>query len=246
MRELDLFTGEPGEEQVYSKIIPVSVVDIFSQEKREKQNHAQKSSRQTYSPFPTEISDLCYELYLKDCDAIADFFAGWGERHNKAKEFHKAYTGFDTSQAALDNALKEYEVINFLGDSRIVEVPDHNGLITCPPYWNLEKYEGKGIDKIPTWNEFIKSMETIFGRFYEKADSGSIYCVMVGDWRKDHKYYDLDYQISKIFNSLGAEPIDKIICNRKIISKIKIMIPQARRLGYTVRVHENLSVFKKP
>jgi len=45
---------------------------------------------------------------------------------------------------------------------------------------------------------------------------------------------------------LGAEPIDKIICNRKIISKIKIMIPQARRLGYTVRVHENLSVFKKP
>ena len=63
MRELDLFTGEPGEEQVYSKIIPVSVVDIFSQEKREKQNHAQKSSRQTYSPFPTEISDLCYELY---------------------------------------------------------------------------------------------------------------------------------------------------------------------------------------
>ena len=30
------------------------------------------------------------------------------------------------------------------------------------------------------------------------------------------------------------------------VSKVKVMIPQAVRLGYTVKVHETLSVFAKP
>lgn len=33
---------------------------------------------------------------------------------------------------------------------------------------------------------------------------------------------------------------------KRYVSKIKIMLPQAKRLGYSVRVHENLLVFRKP
>ena len=69
---------------------------------------------------------------------------------------------------------------------------------------------------------------------------------MVGDWRKNHKYYDLEFVVSKIFKDMGAEIVDKVVVSRKKVSKIKIMLPQAKRLGYSVRVHENLLVFKKP
>ena len=75
--------------------------------------------------------------------------------------------------------------------------------------------------------------------------SGATYCIMVGDWRKNHKYYDLEFVTSRIFKGLGAEIVDKVVVSRKGVSEIKIMLPQAKRLGYTVRVHETLLVFRK-
>jgi hypothetical protein len=47
-------------------------------------------------------------------------------------------------------------------------------------------------------------------------------------------------------DELGAKIFDQIVVSRKTTSKIKIMLPQAKRLGYSVRVHESLLVFKKP
>lgn len=243
-----MFGGEEPQPQAEDiKVMPVSVIDIAAQKKRQNENHANTSSRANYSPFPDEVSDLCYQFFLRDSKDIVDPFAGWGSRHKKALDWGKNYVGFDTSEAAINTALKDYGVNNIMGDSSIVGVPPHNGLLTCPPYWNLEKYEsGLGIDRIKTWEMFKDSYKNIMSRFYSVADSGSTYCIMVGDWRKNHKYYDLEFVTSKMFHELGAIIVDKVVVSRKKVSKIKIMLPQAKRLGYTVRVHENLLVFRKP
>lgn len=68
---------------------------------------------------------------------------------------------------------------------------------------------------------------------------------MAGDWRKNGVYYDLVFQIEKMMADCGATIIDKLVVSRKNISKIKIMLPQCKRLGYSVRVHENLLVYRK-
>ena len=228
------------------EILPVSVIDIAAQKKRQNENHANTSSRANYSPFPDEISTLCYEFYLRDCATIVDPFAGWGERHSKALRFNKKYHGFDTSEYAIEKAKAEYDVDNTHADSTVCDIPVFDGMVTCPPYWNLEKYASDdGIDQIKTWEGFIRRYTRIMKRFYKKAPEGAIFCVMVGDWRKNHKYYDLEYVTSTIFKDLGAHIVDKVVVSRKKVSKIKIMLPQAKRLGYSVRVHENLLVYKK-
>ena len=238
--------GAKAKEPGHLTVMPVSVIDIAAQNKRQAENHASTSSRANYSPFPSEVSDLCYEYYLRDKRHIVDPFAGWGERHAKAIEYGKEYFGYDTSPSAIDKAFDQYGVKNILADSRIVEVPKFNGLLTCPPYWNLEKYgANNGIDRERLWVDFLLELNLIFKRFYKKADEGAVFCVMVGDWRKNHIYYDLDYQVNKIFSELGATPFDKVVISRKKVSKIKIMLPQAKRLGYSVRVHESLLIFKK-
>lgn len=245
---VDLFDGADPDEKKPDilKVMPVSVIDIEAQNKRKNENHANTSSRANYSPFPLEVADLCYELYLRDSRCIVDPFAGWGERHSKAIEWGKEYFGYDISVEAIEKAKSEYGVENILADSRSVDVPEFDGMLTCPPYWNLEKYaDENGIDRIKSWNDFCVQLYFIFHRFYEKADEGSVFCIMVGDWRKNHIYYDLEYQVNKIFAELGATPFDKVVISRKKVSKIKIMLPQAKRLGYSVRVHENLLVFKK-
>jgi len=227
-------------------IIPVSVIDLTAQGKRKNEDHDNVSSRANYSGFPNDIAELCYSFYLRDSTCIFDPFAGWGERHHFANKYGKVYLGFDTSQEAIEKAKETYGVDNLLCDSRTSFIPSFDGFITCPPYWNLEKYQSsEGLDKIKTWDDFLKDYREIISRAYNAASTGTSFCIQVGDWRNKGKYYDLTYETNRIFKELGAETIDNVVVSRKQVSKIKIMLPQAKRLGYSVRVHENLLVFRK-
>lgn len=226
-------------------IIPVSVIDIEAQKKRIGEKHNTTSSRANFSPFPKEITTLCYEFFLRDAQHIFDPFAGWGERGEAAATHGKHYVGYDTSPMAIAKAA-ELDVANHLQNSLTAPIPNFDGLLTCPPYWNLEKYAGEGIDKLREWEGFVQALSEIFVRCYDAADPGATFCIMVGDWRKNHMYYDLTFRVESMFKALGAEIVDKLVVSRKKVSKIKIMLPQAKRLGYSVRVHENLLVFRKP
>jgi hypothetical protein len=225
-------------------VIPVSVLDLSPQGVREKGGHNESSSRAEYSPFPREVASLCFDYFMRDASHVFDPFAGWGERGVAAKAYNRRYTGFDLSPDAIQKALSR-GVSNRLADSRTSEIPEHDGFVTCPPYWNLEVYNGDGIDKVRTWEEFKIEYRQIIRRCWEKASPGAVYCIMVGEWRSNHRFYDLEGVTRRIFDDLGAEMFDQITVSRKGISKIKVMLPQAKRLGYSVRVHESLLVFKK-
>jgi DNA modification methylase len=243
-QETDLF-GEAIKMPYEIEVTPVSVIDLKPQGVREKGNHDRSSSREEYSPFPQEIASLCFEYFMRDASLVFDPFAGWGERGQAANSHGKNYIGFDLSPDAITKA-KEKGVDNILADSMTAEIPTHDGLVTCPPYWNLEVYNGKGIDKASNWSDFCDQYKSILSRCWSKAVSGSTYCIMVGEWRSNHKFHDLEGVTRRIMQDLGAEMFDQIIVSRKTTSKIKIMLPQAKRLGYTVRVHESLIVYKKP
>jgi DNA modification methylase len=238
----DLFESD----HKFLSVIPISVIDVMAQGKRDKEDHNITSSRANYSPFPVEIATLCSEFYLRDSNTVFDPFAGWGERGAAIALQNKKYIGYDISQQAIDKALTDYGVANTKADSSIAPIPKFNGMLTCPPYWNLEKYADlQGIDREKTWAGFISKLKFIFFRCYEQAEENTKFCIMAGDWRSNHIYYDLEWEICKIFKELGASIVDKVVVSRSKVSKIKIMLPQAKRLGYSVRVHENLLVFKK-
>ena len=80
---------------------------------------------------------------------------------------------------------------------------------------------------------------------YNSAKVGCVFCVVVGDWRSNHVFYDLSYETMKAFKEQGATYFDHVILNRKKVAKIKIMMPQAKKMGYTVKVHEHMIVFQK-
>jgi DNA modification methylase len=243
-------TKETVKPKNHLEVLPVSVMEIGPMGKqgiRESSDHNKQSSRSGYSPFPYEVAETCAALFLRDAKMTVDPFAGWGERGDAMKRHGKGYAGFDLSPEAIANALNKYGVKNKLVDSRFVEVPSHDGLFTCPPYWGLEKYAGNnGLDQCKQWSGFLLEYENILSRFSKEAKSGATYCIMTGDWREAGIYYDLTFQTEYIMHKLGFIPFDKVVISRLGISKVKIMLPQAKRLGYTVKVHETLSVYKKP
>jgi len=228
-------------------IIPTSVIDVGAQNARKNEDHSSVSSRQNYSPFPSEPAILCYEFYLKQKETIFDPFAGWGERGFYAKLYNKQYIGYDTSSDAVQNARDVFGIRNIVANSLTAPIPRFDGLITCPPYWNLEKYSGvDGLDAVKTYGEFLEQYSDVLFRCYSAAENGAVFCIVVGDWRKNNTYYDLEFETCRIFKSFRAVIIDKLVLSRKGVSKIKIMLPQAKRLGYSVKVHEHLLVFQKP
>lgn len=248
MNDLLDLVEEPVQPKDYLKVLPVSVMEIAPMGKNgiRKDADFNKSSRTGYSPFPFEVAETCAALFLRDSKLTVDPFAGWGERGAAMQRHNKEYIGFDLSPEAIQNAFEKYGVVNNLADSRTVDVPQHDGLFTCPPYWNLEKYaDEKGLDKCKGWDNFLIEYREILTRFANKADQNATYCLMTGDWRKNNVYYDLTFQTDLIMSDLGFKPFDKVVVSRLNISKIKIMLPQAKRMGYTVKVHENLSVYKR-
>jgi hypothetical protein len=230
-------------------VLPVSVLEVAAggaQAIRETQDHNKTSSRATYSAFPFEAAELCASLYFRDAQTVVDPFAGWGERHEACLRHGKTYHGFDLSSEAVSFAKQTYGVTNILADSREVNVPEHDALLTCPPYWDLEEYESdQGLDKCASWELFLEEYEEILHRFSEKAKRGAVYSIATGDWRSSKVYYDLTHQTESIMEALGFVPHDKVVISRLGISKVKIMLPQAKAQKYTVKVHESLNTWIK-
>ena len=236
------------EDKVTYSQIPVSVIDTKAVGKkgiRTKKHHIKHSSRTEFSPYPMEIGEICSEFFCRDSDLIFDPFAGWGERNVCCAKFGKTYLGYDISPEAIEYAKKKYQVTNYLGNSKTDPIPPHNGLITCPPYWNLEKYKGdNNLSRTKSWEIFLDDYETILTRSSKEALPNSTYCLMVGDWRKNKEYYNLSYETERIMYKLGFKIHDKVIVSQKKITPYLKMMTNCKRFLYTAKVHQYLLVFK--
>ena len=93
----DLFADVPLEAG-HLTIMPVSVIDIMAQGKRQNENHGSTSSRANYSPFPNEISTLCYEFYLRDSSFVFDPFAGSGSTGVACANLGKDFIGCEIDE----------------------------------------------------------------------------------------------------------------------------------------------------
>jgi len=229
-------------------IIPVSVIEpkrVGRKGIRNKKIKARYSSRSEYSPYPLEVGSLCADFFCRESSLIFDPFAGWGERNVTCNKYNKPYIGYDISPEAIEYAKKKFNVTNYLGDSRTEEIPPHDGLITCPPYFNLEKYKGdNNLSRLKNWDDFLEQYELILTRSAEKALPNSTYCLMVGDWRAKNIYYNLSYETERIMVKLGFKIHDKVIINQKPITPYLRLLTNAKRFGYTAKVHQYLLVFK--
>lgn len=204
------------------------------------------SSRKTFSPFPTDVAEWVVRYFLRDCSSVFDPYAGWGERHAACRDAGKAYYGLDVSPAAVSHAQHEHGVQNICADSRHhTPLPAFDAVFTCPPYWNVEMFQGDGLHSLKTWTDFLQAYEDVWRRCVEAAPYPARFAVVVGDWRRQHQFYDLTFQTELILHRLGLVPFDKVILSHKRQAPLKAMVYQAKRLGYTCKVHQTLLVYDK-
>jgi tRNA1(Val) A37 N6-methylase TrmN6 len=118
---------------------------------------------------------------------------------------------------------------------------------SCPPYFNLEIYsdDPKDASNQPTYEEFIKIIETAFAGAITCLKQNRFACVVVGDIRaKDGFYYGFVDDIKRIFAKHGMR-----LYNEMIIVEPIGTLPQRvarymrnRKIG---KCHQNVLVFYK-
>lgn len=210
-----------------------------------------------YSKFSYELSEFVIKYWSEVNDTVLDPFMGWGIRGAVSICLKRNYIGFEISPSMHKNTSEfiskvkdantgEYRAIlgngcllNNISDSSI------DFIFTCPPYWNIEKYESaKGqLSDCQTYEEFLKCIDEALSNCYRVLKPDKFCVWVVGDFRKGgFKIFHKDVIDIAIKN--GFIPWDIVI---SVLNSpfAWCQVGKCEKSRYTSKMHEYILVFKK-
>jgi hypothetical protein len=211
----------------------------------------------THSVFPAPLMEMIIARYAgKVGNSILDAFAGGPPRGLVSTIMGYKYTGFEIR----DEQIKENEALLDLlkikgakyvkGDGRFIDVPEHyDCAITCPPYYDLERYsrQEEDLSNLSSYSEFNASMWLSANAHFERLKPGAFACIIVGLFRdkKTGELIDLPGDTVENFKNAGFQYWQNIILSKNFASAA-IRAANAWKGMKLVPRHENLLIFRKP
>lgn len=240
--------------------LPTSVIRINKHKKSQdlKQNrnitigdaYYTNSSRVALGNFDMDLAEFILKFYARQAKNIFDPFAGWGERGYVAEKLGYIYSGFDISDVCYRYAYTTYGIMYCVANSCYLDYIENNKFdfcYTCPPYWNLEKYESVPgqLSDIRDYSTFLNELKKVIEHTYRILKPISLCSWVVGDFRKQNIFYNFSHDVTDLMKQCGFTIFDKVIIDKSINYRLPIFLNQADRLGYTVKLHEYILTFKK-
>lgn len=187
---------------------------------------------------------------------VLDPFAGGGTRAIIAAKAGYNYIGLELRAeevAAIRERcdrleIENVEIIQIDSCSTRWSVTNADFLITCPPYWNLEQYNGGAgdISMAPTYKDFLQSIEKCVSNSREALKSGALSAWVIGLHRdKDGSLLAMHHDLARLHLQNGFKFREEIILhqqNNGAIQRVGNFDKGSKRL---VRVHEYVLVFQK-
>ena len=199
---------------------------------------------------PTGPDVICY-----------DPFAGGGTRAVMAAKHGMKYLGVEIRQAEVD-AVEERckalgvstsaggQVCLLCGDSRTATKSLEGGfadfLLTCPPYYDLETYNGgpQDLSMAPTYADFVAGLADVVNESARVLRPGAFSCWVVGLHRDDEgEILPMHHDLARLHKAAGFRFKEEVILaqrNNGAIQRVGQFEKGDRRL---VRIHEYLLVW---
>jgi DNA modification methylase len=258
------FSYEPKSFWEYSRgnNIDKLVEDIKSYDHNKvKQKDFLKAGRGSFlSKFNSEYAKRIIEMWSKEGDDIVDPFAGRSSRPLVSTLLKRNYVGFDVINDNLKEAKEQYET---LGENRklgkLLLVNDnsenidkylHGGvadmIMTCPPYFNIEKYESADgqLTDIKEYHQFLFKYKFILNRCMTKLKPGGFFVVVLANFRIDGKFYDFCGDTKEILKT-DLDFHDEIILEMSPAKRHPLYTQAITNLN-CLKTHEYCLVFRKP
>jgi len=219
-----------------------------------KYNH---NSVTSVSIFPPEIAIYLINLFSPS-GVIYDPFAGGGTRAIIAAKKGLRYVGVELRNEEVlainrrlkENGINSEQVKIFLGDARnapSIASGTADFLMTSPPYWNMEKYNG-GKDDLSmcrTYGDFLERMRGVISESKRILKPNALSCWVGLHRDKDGELLPIHHDISSLHRGLGFKMTEEIILS-KLNTKALLRVWKFEKGNrFLIRLHEYVLVFRK-
>lgn len=220
-----------------------------------------KNFRQVRGKYFSEFNPLLAEniinFWSNEGDIILDPFSG-RTRALIATLKKRRYIGFEISKEVYDKTSdmiysnlkgdlipKRYNEDSFNIDKK--SIPEVDLIFTCPPYWNLERYESSEgqLSDIKDYGLFLERYKQIMKKTTDLLKKDKYAALVVGDFRKNKRYYTFHLDTIKIMEELGLKLHDLIIIQSVTLDIANKRFGMFKKHKFTSKIHEYLLIFKK-
>jgi DNA modification methylase len=220
-----------------------------------------------FSKFSFGLSEFVIKYWSKPGDVVLDQYMGWGIRGVVAIKLDRRYVGYDISPQMFERGknyidylqtrdvnvlfnartLPEYKLI--YGDGTKLEDMKDNCIdlgFTCPPYWNIEKYEDvpRQLSSTENYEDFLALIKEGLVCCKRVLKVGRFIVYVVADFRTGGDLKNFHGDMIEIGKSIGLKHWDTIVSVLRSPLPL-INIGQCDKFKYTSKKHEYVIVFKK-
>jgi len=214
--------------------------------------------------FHISVFNPVVAMYLLNCYApkegiCFDPFAGGGARAIVVASYGLDYVGCEVRQEEVDavnrrvkNNGKSSNVIIHHIDARlatsVIPTDYADFLITCPPYWNLEMYDGGDGDlsMLDSYEDFCIELEKCVIETTKILKSGAVSCWVVGLHRDDKgNLLCLNHDVVAMHKRNGFRHKEEIVLSHKNNGAIRRVGAFDKGNRFLIRTHEYALVFVK-
>jgi len=207
------------------------------------------------SVFNPAVAAWLLNCYAQKGGVCLDPFAGGGTRAIMAAKHGMDYTGIELRLEEVE-AVRARCANNGAGAARIIHgdartLADYKPgdfLLTCPPYWDLEMYEGGpgDLSMAPTYKAFLAGLEEVINASYLALYPGSYACWVVGLHRRANgELLAMHHDITKLHQAAGFEFREEIILNQVNNGAIQRVGNFDKGKGHLIRTHEYAMVYRR-
>jgi len=220
------------------------------------------NDKELLSEFNPSVAKNIISFWSDEQDVIFDPFSG-RTRALVSYAMNRIYIGCEVSKDVVIymdtkfKALELYNKPNFMVDiinddciniNTYYDDAAFDLIFSCPPYWNLEKYEScEGqLSDIADYNVFLNSLVERLNLAVTKLKDEKYMCLVVGDFRRNGKYITFHSDLIQHMKTNKSLILHDVIAIQNIPFNTAAFYFGARKKNkYTAKSHEYLLVWKK-
>ena len=217
------------------------------------------------SIFDPVLCEVLINWFCPPNGKVLDPFAGGSVRGLVSVLLGNEYTGIDLSEKQIKANIKNYKAIadrqdlngddlrrpNWINDDSanidLLVKEQHDFLLTCPPYADLEVYsdDPRDISNMP-YEQFKEAYTDILVKAAGKLKENAFAAIVVGEVRDKHGYYyDFVGDTIAAFRAAGMKYYNECILLNQIGTGAVRADRQFRKGRKVVKTHQNVLIFVK-
>lgn len=211
------------------------------------------------SIFNPKVAALALNLWAPAAGRVLDPFGGGGTRAIMSAAAGLEYLGFDIRQPEVDATNERIERAGYADYAEVLcadacdlsaHVPSSSCdfLLTCPPYWNLEQYEGGPRDlSTMAYPEFCAAIQRVVDECWRCLRPGSAAVWVIGLHRhSDGQLAPLHHVVTAAHIAAGYRVQEEVILYVRNSGSIQRVGNFDKGHGHLIRMHEYALVYRKP